>query len=104
MPSKRTRVGRVADAGLDRSQIAFLLGEARARDSDDIGLMEYNHYGWLWRALERKEPAGVPLPDGTVGPVDLWAMYGADALELWHQQHGDEPHPLVEYLGLPARN
>ena len=96
MPSKRTRLGRVVEGELDEGQRAFLLGEEPA---EDAGLWPFNRWCWLWNAVERREPG--PLPDSSPSPRDLWAMFGKDALELWHRAHGDEEHPLVEYLGIP---
>jgi len=97
MPSKRRHIGRVAEGDLDAGQRAFLLG---ADMPDDEGLRSFNRWSWLRNAVEREEPEAT-LPDGSPGPRDLWVMFGRDALDLWDQRYGDEPHPLVGALGLP---
>ena len=99
MPSTRRHIGRVAEGDLDVGQRAFLLAEELP---EGAGLWAFNRWAWLWNATERQEHGGTPLPDGSPGPRELWSLFGVDAIDLWHQRHGDEPHPLVDSLGLPG--
>jgi hypothetical protein len=92
MPTRRRRLARLTDE-LDEGQAAWLLAEDLP---DECSVPAFNR--WCW--LQRDDP-GADLPDRSPNARELWSSFGRDAIELWHARHGDTPHPLVAYLGLP---
>jgi hypothetical protein len=94
MPTKRRRITRINAGELDEGQRAWLLGEEDP--PKDCGVMAFNRFCWL----ERGDPDGM-MPDFSPNARTLWEMFGQDAIEAWHARHGDQPHPLVDVLGMP---